>query len=139
MRLFAIIILFSSILFSISAEDGLWPFTSSYWKQVTLEELEKVIETDIDINAADTSGYTALLYAAGLSNDPEIITLLLEKDAEIEKHAGLFKKIIYGKGLFTVLSIYSSQNIVFHSMLLKHSLCFFYFLKSRSTIFIYSI
>ena len=88
MRLIIFFSLILMTLFTINAEDSSWPYTSSYWENVTLEELEKVIENDININAMDRNGYTALLYAAGLSDNPEIITLLIEKEGEIEKQAG---------------------------------------------------
>ncbi len=80
--------LFCLNLVTISPEDGMWPFTSSYWEEVTIEELQKITETEININTEDPGGYPALLYAAGLSDDPEIITLLIEKGAEIDKKAG---------------------------------------------------
>jgi ankyrin repeat protein len=88
MRQFAFIILFSSILFSISADENSWPFTSTYWKNVTLKELKNVIGDDIDIDAVNPGGYTALLYAAGLASDPEIISFLIENHADMEKQAG---------------------------------------------------
>ncbi|MBI9100518.1 MAG: ankyrin repeat domain-containing protein [Spirochaetaceae bacterium] len=88
MRRFAFIILFSTTLFSICGEEGVWPFDSSYWETVTIEELVMISETEIEIDAEDQGGYTALLYGAGLSNDPEVITFLLEKEAEIDKRAG---------------------------------------------------
>lgn len=55
-----------------------------FWKTASLEEVRSAIEHGADLKATDKTGVTALMFAAGYSHDPDIITLLIRHGADLK-------------------------------------------------------
>jgi len=71
--------------FSSPASAGQTDFLSyKFWKTTSLEEVRSAIEHGADIEARDKTGVTALMFAAGYSHIPDIITLLIKKGADLK-------------------------------------------------------
>jgi ankyrin repeat protein len=63
-------------------ESGFLNF--KFWKTASLEEVSSAIDHGADIQARGKTGVTALMFAAGYSHNPDIITYLIEQGADLK-------------------------------------------------------
>lgn len=65
-------------------------FNSRFWREATTDDVIKFIATITDINARDINGNTSLHWAVRCNRKPEVIALLLDREANplIYNHAG---------------------------------------------------
>ena len=72
------IVLYLLMAVNVSANDFLdW----DYWQTASVQDVKDKIASGVDINARGEYGFTALMAAAYNSQNPEIITTLLEAEA----------------------------------------------------------
>lgn len=57
---------------------------ADFWRRATVEDVAKILDSGVDIEARDESGWTLLHFAAVFSETPDIAGLLLDKGADIE-------------------------------------------------------
>ena len=55
-----------------------------FWKTASLKEVSSAIEHGADVKARDQSGVSALMFAAGYSHKPDIITYLIKQEADLK-------------------------------------------------------
>jgi ankyrin repeat protein len=55
-----------------------------FWKTASLQEVSSAIKHGADVEARDKNGVTALMFAAGYSHKPDIITYLIKQGADLE-------------------------------------------------------
>ena len=67
---------------SVASAKELWD--EEFWRQVTVEELGATLDEGLDIQSKDESGDSLLHYAAEFNSNPRLITLLLDRGAEID-------------------------------------------------------
>ena len=62
-------------------------FNEDWWKTATVEDVEAEIANGADVNAKDvldkTKGFTALMFAVALNENPEIIKVLINAGADV--------------------------------------------------------
>lgn len=84
-----------------------------FWKTASLQEVRSAIEHGADIKARDKSGVSALMFAAGYSHNPDIITFLIKQGASLET-----RDIIGGTILMAAAGHNQEPDII--SRLIKH-------------------
>ena len=84
-----------------------------FWKTAGLEEVRSAIAHGADIKARDNSGVSTLMFAAGYSHKPDIITYLIEQGAELKA-----RDIIGGTILMAAAGHNQEPDII--TRLIKH-------------------
>ena len=67
---------------SVASAKELWD--EEFWREVTVEELGAALAEGLDIQSKEESGDSLLHYAAEFNSDPRLITLMLDRGAEID-------------------------------------------------------
>lgn len=84
-----------------------------FWKTATIEGVSSAIEYGADVKARDKTGVTALMFAAGYSHKPNIITYLIEQGANLKA-----RDIIGGSILMAAAGHNREPDII--TRLIKH-------------------
>ena len=67
-----------------TALDGVWIEQKRFWAELTLEQLQELIEAGVDVNAKDDNGQTPLHHAVHHSASAEIIEELIKEGADVD-------------------------------------------------------
>jgi ankyrin repeat protein len=84
-----------------------------FWKTASLEQVSSAIEQGADVNARDKTGVNPLMFAAGYSHTPEIITYLIKQGADLKT-----RDIIGGTILMAAAGHNQEPDII--TRLIKH-------------------
>jgi ankyrin repeat protein len=108
------LLLFFCLCFAAPASAEQADFLSfRFWKTAAMEEVRSAIEHGADVKARDKTGVTTLMFAAGYSHNPDIITFLIEQGADLKA-----RDIIGGTILMAAAGHNQEPDII--TRLIKH-------------------
>ena len=90
-----------------------------WWKTATVEDVKREIENGADVNAKDSEGGNALMYAVASNSNPEVLKKLIDAGADVNSYIDsdpvyipiLIMAIEQGNAIITKILLDSGANV----------------------------